>query len=201
MKKILITGGSGDLSQGLKLALESEFEVLSPSRQELDVTSIDSVKRYFSTHNFDIVINCAGKLYSSLVTDSDPLQWIEDINVNLIGTYLVCKFALVSNRKTKIINISSTAAYANYKDWTSYCASKAGVMKLSLGLFDEGLDIIVMCPGAIDTKLRNGLSIPNNNVMDITEGIAPILDAVNGQYKSGEIIFYRKGDLEVRQTY
>lgn len=201
MKKILITGGNGDLSQGLKAELNSEFEVFSPSREELDVTNIESVKTYFSAHSFDIVINCAGKLYSSLVAESDPVQWIEDINVNLIGTYLVCKFALVSNNNTKLINISSTAAYANYKDWTSYCASKAGVMKLSLGLISEGRDIVILCPGAIDTKLRDGLNIPNNNVMDIAEGIAPIIGAVKGQYKTGEIIFYRKGFLEIRQDY
>ena len=201
MKKILITGGSGDLSQGLKAQLETAFKVYTPSREELDVTDINSVKEYFSSHNFDIVINNAGKLYSSLVADSNPQQWIEDINVNLIGTYLVCKFALLSSKETKIINISSTAAYANYKDWTSYCASKAGVMKLSLGLFEEGIDIIILCPGAIDTKLRDGLNIPNKNVMGIAEGISPIIDAVNGHYKSGEIVFYRKGHIEVKHEY
>ena len=65
-------------------------------------------------------------------------------------------------------------------------------MKLSLGLFEDGYNKIVMCPGAIDTKLRNLLTISNNNVRSFSQDIKPIVDAVNGVYKSGDVVFYRK---------
>ena len=197
--RILITGGNGDLANFVKSELEQEFEVSSPTRGELDVSCLKSVETYFQHKEFDVVINAAGTLYSSSVVESKDELWIRDINVNLIGTYLVTKHSLVKNINTRIINISSTAAYASYKDWTSYCASKAGVMKLSSGLVKDGFDVVVLCPGAINTKLRNGLNIFNPNVMDLKEGAKPILDAVKGAFKSGDIVFYRKNLLEMKE--
>ncbi|MDW2056800.1 SDR family NAD(P)-dependent oxidoreductase [Vibrio sp. 506] len=200
-KKILITGGGGDLAKALYDELKDEFEVSLPTREELDVSSIESVDDYFDERCFDIVINNAGTLYSSLVKDSEPTLWIRDISVNLIGSYLVARRAIQKKSKVKIINVSSTAAYNNYKDWTSYCASKAGVMKLSLGLVDDGYDVIMLCPGAIETKLRNNLDIINNNIMTIEEGIAPFIKAVKGDYKTGDIVFYRKNSIEIKSGY
>ncbi|CAM4280098.1 SDR family NAD(P)-dependent oxidoreductase [Vibrio agarivorans] len=197
--QVLITGGNGDIAKALKAALivSQDYDIHTPSRTELDVTLIDSVKTYFQKRHFDIVINAAGTLYSARIEESDPELWIKDINVNLIGVYLCCKFTLAQNNETRVINIASTAAYNAYKDWTSYCASKAGVLKLSGGLVHDGYDVVAMCPGAIDTKIRQKLTISNNNVMSIEEGIAPILRAVKGQYESGDIVFYRKGVEQV----
>lgn len=197
MKTILITGGSGDLATAIKNTLKDSFKVFTPSRDELDVSSVKSVQNFFDKKQFDIVINNAGTLYSSLVVESDPELWIRDINVNLIGTYLVSRYALSNNKNTRLINISSTAAYSSYKDWTSYCASKAGVLKLSEGLSLDGYEVITLCPGAIETKIRKGLNIPNKNVMSVDEGVKPIIDAIWGKYESGNIIFYRKNELKI----
>lgn len=195
--KVLLTGGDGDLASYISNNLDSSFDIYKPSVDELDVTSIDSVKNYFEDVFFDIVVNLAGTLYSSVIKDSEPDKWIRDINVNLIGAYLVCREAIISNPKVRIINISSTAAYNSYGDWTSYCASKSAVLKLSGGLNKDGYDVITMCPGAINTSLRDGLKINNNSVMSINEGALPIMKAINGEYSSGNIIFYRKGTLEI----
>ena len=195
--KMLITGGEGDLSKVLADTFSCDFEVHTPSRSELDVTKISSVDEYFSNKCFDVVINNAGTLYSSLVKESDPIKWINDINVNLIGTYLISRKAIRINENVKIINVSSTAAFNAYKDWTSYCAAKAGVLKLSLGLKNDGYDVYCLCPGAIDTKLRNGLNISNKNVMTISEAVLPFKSVLNGKFDSGDIIFYRKGELTI----
>lgn len=201
MQKILITGGNGDIAKGLVEALSGIFQVEAPLRDELDVSSIASVDKYFSDKTFDIVVNSAGTLYSSTIIDSDPECWIRDINVNLIGTYLVSKAALGKNKKTLIINISSTAAFNAYNDWTSYCASKAGVLKISQGLEKDNYNVITLCPGAIDTKLRDGLNIVNNNVMTLDEGLSPILKAINSEYNNGDIVFYRKNMIEINPNY
>lgn len=201
MKKILITGGSGDLATALKNELSIDNIVFAPSRDELDVTNVDSVDDYIGDMIFDIVINAAGTLYSSLILNSDPNLWIRDVKVNLIGPYLISRKVLINNRKARIINISSTAAFNHYQDWTSYCASKSGLMKLSGGLVLGGFDIVTLCPGAIDTKIRIGLSIKNDNVMNIQEGIKPIIAAVKGLYSSGDIVFYRKNQMEIRKDY
>lgn len=201
---VLITGGNGDLAKyvSFRLSQLADYRVDAPLRAELDVTSPESVERYFAGHHFDIVVNCAGSLYSSLVVESDPALWINDIQTNLIGSYLVTRMALKSNPLCRIVNISSTAAFNAYKDWTSYCAAKAGVIKLTQGLFKNGYDVIALCPGAIDTKLRAGININNPNVMSIEEGGAPILESITTRkYKSGDIVFYRKNEVQVNPEF
>lgn len=195
--RVLITGGNGCLASYLTDKLRLLGNVVdSPSRTELDVTKISSVEAFLQSKNYDLVINSAGTLYSSLVADSDPLLWIKDIEVNLIGTYLVSRMALKENPNVKLFNIASTAAFNNYKDWTSYCAAKAGVLTLSRGLYLDGYNINVFCPGAIETKLRKGLSIDNPNVMTIDEGAAPILKALAAN-ETGKLFFYRSNEYKI----
>ena len=194
---LLITGGNGDLSKALYEELKDSYEVCTPARNELDVTSIKSVNDYFNGKSFHVVINNAGTLYSSLVDDSDPAKWINDINVNLVGTYLVSRAAINSNKSVLIINVASTAAYNSYKDWSSYCCSKAGVLTFSHCLKNDGINVYCLCPGAIDTKLRDGLNISNKNIMTLSEAILPFLSVLNGEYNTGDVIFYRKGELVI----
>ncbi|WP_063656219.1 SDR family oxidoreductase [Aliivibrio fischeri] len=197
MKKILITGGNGDLANAIYNKLVNKYIIEKPDRSKLDVTNKESVENYFINNMFDIVINAAGTLYSSSIIDSNPDLWIRDINVNLIGTYLISRCAVKQNKNVKIINISSTAAFNSYFDWTSYCASKAGVLKLSMGMVKEGYDVIMICPGAIDTKIRENVNINNPNVMDVIEGVEPVINAVDGLYKKGELVFYRKNSIKI----
>ncbi|KTF15224.1 SDR family oxidoreductase [Pseudoalteromonas sp. H105] len=191
---VLVTGGQGDLAKYITTTLiELGHTVDAPSRHELDVSSVDSVTTFFEAKHYDVVVNAAGTLYSSLVADSDPLLWVKDIEVNLIGSYLICRAAVKANKSVKLINVASTAAFNSYKDWTSYCAAKAGVVTLSKGLYKDSYSVTVLCPGAIETKLRNGLTIDNPNVMTIAEGAAPILDAVIND-QNGKLVFYRKNE-------
>ena len=148
---------------------------------------------HFENEHYDAVVNAAGTLYSSLVADSNPLLWIKDIEVNLIGSYLICRAAVKANKSVKLINVASTAAFNSYKDWTSYCAAKAGVVTLSKGLYKDDYHVVVLCPGAIQTKLRDGLTIDNPNIMTIAEGAAPVLDAVINE-QNGKLVFYRKNE-------
>ncbi|MDN3490851.1 MULTISPECIES: SDR family oxidoreductase [unclassified Pseudoalteromonas] len=190
--KVLITGGNGDLASFLSDELNRlGYLVDAPNRLELNVSEPSSVEMYFKDKKYDVVINAAGTLYSSLIADSDPRLWIKDIEVNLIGTYLVSRMAIKENAAVQLFNIASTAAFNNYKDWTSYCSAKAGVVTLSKGLHLDGYNINVFCPGAIETKLRSSLTINNPNVMTIEEGAAPILKALL-EGDNGKLYFYRK---------
>ncbi|HBB9957876.1 TPA: SDR family NAD(P)-dependent oxidoreductase [Vibrio parahaemolyticus] len=196
MKTLLLTGGKGDIASYLKKILIGYYIVEAPSREKLDVSCCKSVEEYFKDKKYDVVINLAGTLHSSKILDSDSELWIKDIQVNLIGTYLVCKEALLKNKKTKLINISSTAAFNSYNNWSSYCASKSGVLKISSALYKDGYDVITLCPGAIDTKFRDGLNINNPNIMTIEEGCEPIILAIKDKYDNGDVIFYRKGFIK-----
>jgi len=53
--KILVLGGSGLVGSHVK----GDF---FPSRQELDLLEIDSVRKYFEENDFDTIVNCAGNV-------------------------------------------------------------------------------------------------------------------------------------------
>ncbi|WP_105258032.1 SDR family NAD(P)-dependent oxidoreductase [Pseudoalteromonas sp. T1lg88] len=194
---ILITGGGGDLAKYVAVKLRELGHVVdAPTRQELDVASIQRVNTFFTGKRYDAVINNAGTLYSSLVAESDPILWIRDIEANLIGTYLVSREAVRANKDVHLVNVASTAAFNSYKDWTSYCAAKAGVVTLSRGMYKDGYSVTVMCPGAIETKIRNGLLIQNPNIMSVEEGAVPILKAVQ-EKQVDTLVFYRKNEHRI----
>lgn len=191
---VLVTGGQGDLAKYITTALiEQGHNVDAPSRHELDVSSVDSVTNFFENEHYDAVVNAAGTLYLSLVADSNPLLWIKDIQVNLIGSYLICRAAIKANKSVKLINVASTAAFHSYKDWTSYCAAKAGVVTLSKGLYKDDYHVVVLYPVEMQVKLRDSLAIDNLDIMTIAEGAAPILDAVINE-QNGKLVFYRKNE-------
>ena len=195
MKSILITGGAGDWAQSFYHQCKSDFNISTPSRTELDISNELSVSNYFKHNAFDIVINNAGTIHPKRILESDTHLWINDIQVNLIGTYLTAKAALTRNPKAVIINISSTAAYNAYADWSSYCASKAGVVTLSKCLANDGFNSYCLCPGAIMTKFRDKFDLPNDNILTCEELSKHVIDINDEKYTTGDILFVRKGEF------
>jgi dTDP-4-dehydrorhamnose reductase len=60
MKRILVTGGGGQLARSLREICQPEkFELVTPSRKELDITDLSSSTKYISLMQPDVVINAA----------------------------------------------------------------------------------------------------------------------------------------------
>jgi short-subunit dehydrogenase len=197
METILITGGSGDLAQDFKNRFKKEFKILTPTRSDLDVTDEVSIKKFFLNNRIDVLINNAGVIHPKRLLDSDSALWINDINVNLVGTYLCSKNALEQNRKCIVINISSTAGYESYPDWSSYCISKSGVITFTKCLSNDGYRAFCLCPGAVDTKFRDNFTLNNTNVMGSSLVSEHIIDVIKGKYKPGDILFFRKDEFKI----
>jgi NAD(P)-dependent dehydrogenase (short-subunit alcohol dehydrogenase family) len=195
MKSILITGGAGDWAQSFYQQCKHEYHIYTPSRTELDISNELSVSNYFEKNSFDIVINNAGTIHPKRILESDTHLWINDIQVNLIGTYLTAKAALSKKANAVIINISSTAAFNAYPDWSSYCASKAGVVTLSKCLANDGFNSYCLCPGAIMTKFRDKFDLPNDNILTCEDLSKHVLDIIDEKYTPGDILFVRKGQF------
>jgi len=195
MINIVITGGGGDWAKHFKSTFSAKYHIHTPARDELDITDHINVANYFKHQQCDVLINNAGSIHPERILDSQTDSWINDINVNLIGTYLTTKAALTQNPKTLIINISSTAAYNAYADWSSYCASKAAVVTISKCFANDGFSIYCLCPGAIDTKFRNNFELSNANVMPCSEMSKHVIDILENKYSSGDILFFRKGEF------
>lgn len=178
--KVLVTGGARGLglaislyylkmghsvvvnynnSSDLALKLKSEYGD-RVSIVKADVSNEDDVKRMFDVlGKLDVVVNNAG-----IAKDSDPMEksteeFLEVIKVNLLGTFLVSKYAVNHVDKGCIVNISSTNALDTYyPESMDYDASKAGVISLthnfSLYLKDRDIRVNVVCPDWIDTDMN-----------------------------------------------
>ena len=80
-KKILLTGSHGELgSQIIKSRLFDNL--LTPSKQELDITRSEIIDEYLSNNDIDFVIHCAA--YARMTLCEEKPQ--EAIITNIIGT-------------------------------------------------------------------------------------------------------------------
>jgi UDP-glucose 4-epimerase len=57
--KILITGANGYIGKSLTNALKNDYEITPLTRQIVDLTNTEQVKKYFKDKYFDVVIHCA----------------------------------------------------------------------------------------------------------------------------------------------
>ena len=164
MKQILLTGGSRGIGKVMAKLLRSQgYRVITPTRGELDLNSIESVETF-------IIANCHLKLYA-LINNAgvNNPQWIEEIekqnitetlNVNLISPILLCKgfsSQLKENKISHIINISSMFGVISRGKQSLYTASKFGIIGLTKALALElaKYNILVnsISPGFSETDL------------------------------------------------
>ena len=123
----------------------------------------------------DVLVNSAGVAGGGPVHTVDAAEWDRVIDVNLKGTFLVCKHVLrrmVAQRSGSIVNISSIEGVQGTEGGSSYNASKGGVVLLTKNMAIDygraGIRVNVICPGFIDTPLMR-------SVMG-SENMAPVRD-------------------------
>lgn len=106
---ILLTGGSGKLGSAIRKL--TPLPLQSPSHEELDIISLDSLKAFFSGHSIDAVIHCAA-LARMGECEKDPLKAIQ---VNIQGTANLVSAILKKEKevgkKIKLIHISTDGVY------------------------------------------------------------------------------------------
>lgn len=115
--------------------------------------------------SIDILVNCAGIRQDALTALMSQNQWQSVIDINLTGTFNMCRSAVCLMLKQKygrIINITSPVSHLGFQGQANYSASKAGQIGFTRSLAKETArkKITVNCisPGFIDTDFIKDLS-------------------------------------------
>jgi NAD(P)-dependent dehydrogenase (short-subunit alcohol dehydrogenase family) len=106
----------------------------------------------------DIVVNSAGIGAGRPIEDCDEQMWDDHVDVNLKGTFFVCRAAIPELRKSNgnIVNIASDAGLIGVPGITVYCGSKGGVVNMSRAMALEiapDVRVNCICPGYVDTDM------------------------------------------------
>lgn len=211
-----------DLNEaGLREATETaNAGATAGGRAEFAVASVSSepdVKRVVAEFaakagKLDALINMAGILRSSHTTETSLDQFMELIQVNLVGTFLFCREALphLLESKGNIVNAASTSAFFGHPYMAAYSASKGAIGSMTHALAWEymtrGVRVNAVAPGGINTPMVQGtaqgfpqgvdmrlfihLSRPDGGFgqPDYVAGVIAMLASDDGAYINGEIV-------------
>jgi len=137
---------------------------------------IDQVAAKFG--RLDIVINSAGIYMEKEISEVEEDEFDQIMDINIKGTYFICKYALPYLRQTgggAIVNISSDAGINGNCLCTAYCAAKGAVTTftkaLALETIHYGIRVNCVCPGDVDTPMLqqqlNGIDNPKEYLRDM----------------------------------
>jgi 2-dehydro-3-deoxy-L-rhamnonate dehydrogenase (NAD+) len=138
---------------------------------QVDVSDAASVDRAASrtiaaAGRIDILVNNAGIAGSTLPVEAyDPSEWRRILDVNLTGTFYVCRRlvpAMKANGWGRIVNMASLAGKEGTPNSAAYSASKAGIIALTKALGKElantGVLVNAIAPAAVRTELLDQMS-------------------------------------------
>jgi 3-oxoacyl-[acyl-carrier protein] reductase len=190
-KTIIITGGSKGIGRVLALRCAHEkmkivisarsIKELENTKAEIaeinknviavqaDVSLHEDVKKIINEavsnfNDINYLVNNAAVITHKSMKDFVVNDWKQVIDVNVYGTFLMCKEALPYMEKlagttgASIINIASTSGKRGYESGTAYSASKFAITGFSESLFKEvrqhNIRVMVVYPSAVDTSVN-----------------------------------------------
>ncbi len=227
MKRVLITGGAIGLGaclarifkyngydvtityntnkeNAMKLSKELDIKCM-----KLDLSNEIEIKKIYEKNNIDILINNAALSLDNEILDKTKDEFMRVLEVNLVGTFLMCKYAVETGVKD-IINISSTDSIDTYSSLNiDYSSSKAGINILTktFALKYPDLRIISILPNWIDTESVLGMDpnylkkelerIGQKELLKKDDVARQIFQIFSNDIKSGELIRIDEGDINV----
>ena len=153
-------------SEALRNTLENpgQHTTVSFDVADSDAVAVGVAQAAQSLGGITAVVNCAGIWRPR---DDGPISrvkneiWDKIIDVNLSGTFYVCREAVKAMEGAgvpgSIVNLASVVAIAGWEKLSAYTASKGGVAAFTRGLAIEcapkGIRVNCICPGVIETPM------------------------------------------------
>lgn len=215
--KALITGASSGIgldmarilsSQGCELFIvarrKSKLEKIKKELKtkvtviEMDISSTFNCMKLYNMvkdENIDILINNAGFGLFGAFNESNLDRELDMIDLNIKGVHTLTKLFLKDFKKRDygyILNVSSSAGFLPGPLMSTYYASKAYVLNLSLAIHQElkkensNVYIGVLCPGPVSTEFNKVAKVEFNLKSMSSYDVADI--AIKGMFKRKMVI-------------
>ncbi len=231
----VVTGGAGGIGQAIGVRLKADGHLvalldLSDSVHDvakdlgldhsvrLDVSSSEDVARAMrdvvdALEGVHVVVNAAGVAHRSSFADTSADEFMTDVRINLLGTFLMCQAAvhpyMRASGRGRLINIASASAVQGGigsvrdeggRSGAGYASSKAGVVNLTRWIAREvgpyGVTSNAISPGLVWTPMTVGassygdLDIPLGRAADPTDiaGAVSFLAGCDATYINGAVI-------------
>ena len=183
-KTIVITGGAKGIGAGCATLFHREqgnVVVLDVDEQagktlcgdlgdgalfiKCDVSSEEEVRRAMKQTtaafgSLDVLVNNAGILHYSTVTETGEKDWDRVLSVNVKGAFLCAKHAIPYMMKAGagvVINMSSVQAFVTQQNVAPYVTSKSALIGLTRSIavdYAPRVRSVAICPGGVDTPLN-----------------------------------------------
>ncbi|HHM2756328.1 TPA: SDR family oxidoreductase [Staphylococcus aureus] len=172
--KVVLAGRNKDKLQNVANQLAQDSVKVVPT----DVTNKEEVDELMKIAQqtfggLDIVINSAGQMLSSKITDYQVDEWDSMIDVNIKGTLYTAQAALptmLEQSSGHLINIASISGFEVTKSSTIYSATKAAVHTITQGLEKElaktGVKVTSISPGMVDTAITAAYNPSDRKKLD-----------------------------------
>lgn len=175
------------------------------------------VKACIDTYGkLDTLVNMAGILRFDNTHEITLANWQKVVDVNLTGTFLICKATLphLLASKGNIVNAASTSSLAGLPYGTAYSATKGAVLAMTRTIAVEyakrGVRANCVCPGDIKTSMSDNVQLPaefDHTLMgrissltkpkgpEVVAGVIAMLASEDGIHITGEHIRVDGGTL------
>ncbi len=160
----LVTGGSRGIGAAIVTELKRlDFSVVSPTREELDLSNLSNVEQYVSgwSHPWpSVLILNAGENHPTSLEQVTTDHWLRTMNVNLNSAFVLIRSFAPKMRELgggKIVALSSCYSLRAREGRSPYSASKAGLNALvrsaAIEYAKDNVLVNAVAPGFVMTDL------------------------------------------------
>ena len=180
-RTVFLTGGARGIGAAIRQELVTAgYAVISPSREELNLASKDSVEAYLKNHSdlaVDVLINNAGMNVPEKISKISWDTWSKTLQTNLTSAVRLIQFlapGMSSRGYGRILNTSSILGTVTKEGRAAYSMTKAALDALTRSAALEfgagGVLVNSLAPGYVDTELTR----KNNSQAALTSIIRTI---------------------------
>lgn len=205
---VLITGASRGIGKAIAEKYKSKgYMIYTPTRAELDLSDMDSVRRYIEKHQtdkYDIIINNAGVNIINEIDNIRKSDVEEMFSVNLLAPiYLLQGFVsnMKKNRWGRIVNIGSIWGDVAKPGRSIYSATKHGIHGITNTLAAELAPYNILVNTVDPGQTLTELTLKNNSPEDIKKMERDIpLGRLANPEEIAEVVFFLGTDANTYIT-